>query len=209
MNEYETEEQQVEALKKWLKENMASMLLGLAIGMAGLGGWNYYVADRENHAQQASNLYMELIQILDVKGIDAKAVDINTRMVTDFADTPYASLAAIFIAGKEYEQDNRDEAVRQYEWVLKHGASDELKQLARLRLARLLVDMEKFDEAMSMIEAPHDPAYDAVYEELKGDLYYARGKYPQARTAYDRAIEKSGKAGRWLILKRQNLGENS
>ena len=209
MNEYETEEQQVEALKKWLKENIFSIMAGLGIGLAGLAGWNYYMVQKDTHLLQASDMYMEVVQNIAINGVNEKVIDMNTQMVTEYADTPYASLAALFIASKEYEKGNTDEVIAQYEWVIKHSPIEELKTIAEVRLTRILIEQQKYDEAKTYINASHAAAFDAVYEELKGDLLVAKGNRNEARQAYDKAIELSEKPGRWLILKRQNLGGNN
>ena len=69
MNEYETEEQQLEALKKWWKENATSLILGLAIGVSGLFGWRYYLDQNHMHAVMASDMYMQLVQSASTKTV--------------------------------------------------------------------------------------------------------------------------------------------
>ena len=208
MNEYETEEQQVEAVKKWLKENLSSLILGLGVGVFALGGWNYYVTEKNNHAFQASTMYMQAAQLMASNGVDEKVIDINNKLDNDFSDTPYASITSLLIAKKEYEKGNAEEAISQLEWVYKHAPADELKQLASLRLARILIDQQKLEQAMGYLTQAHDAAFDAVFEELKGDIFVAKGQIAEARVAYDKAIRLKGSASKWLQLKRQNLGEN-
>ena len=210
MNEYETEEQQVEAVKKWLKENFSSILFGLSAGLLALAGWNYYTSQRNNHAVEASNLYMQAVQRISQNGIDDKVIDINNQLNNDFSDTPYASITSLLLASKEYDRTRLDEALLQLQWVVKHASSDELKQLATLRLSRLLIEQKKYDEAMSYLnDETHPLAYDAQYAELKGDVYVAKGQVDEARAAYDKAINLSGGGNKWLILKRDNLGTDS
>ncbi|HHO58610.1 MAG TPA: tetratricopeptide repeat protein, partial [Thiotrichales bacterium] len=204
--EYETEDQQVEALKKWFKENLSSLIFGLAAGMLALGGWNYYIDQRNSHAQQASNLYMQAVAQIAANGVDDKIIDLNNKMNNDYADTPYAALTSLVIASKEYDNGNTDDAIAQLEWAAKHAGSEEIKQLATLRLSRLLIEQKKYDEAMNYLKTEHAAAFDATYEELKGDVYAAQGQLAQARSAYDKAISIKGNGNRLLILKRQNLG---
>lgn len=209
MNEYETEDQQVEALKKWLKENLSSLIFGLSAGMLALAGWNYYIGQKNTHAAQASDLYMQAVQLIARNGVDEKVIDINNQLNNNFSDSPYASITAMMIASKEYEKDKADEAVSQLEWVVRHAATDELKQIATLRLSRLLIEQKKYDEAMSYLnDREHPLAYDAEYAELKGDIYVAKGQKDEARAAYDKAINLGG-GNKWLIYKRDNLGGGS
>ena len=210
MNEYETEEQQVEALKKWWKENGTSLIVGLFVGVSALFGWRYYVEQNNVHAVQASDLYMQVMQSTVTKNIDEKTIDIHNQLINTYSDTPYAALASLALAKTEYENDNADGAVAQLELAVKHANDDVIKQIASLRLVRIYIEQKKYDEAMAMLNMKHAAAYDAQYEELKGDLYSARGEVAQARMAYDNAINLQGiAAGKWLKLKRQNLGQTA
>jgi len=210
MNEYETEEQQVEALKKWWKENGTSLIIGLFVGVSALFGWRYYVQQNNVHAVQASNLYMQVMQGNAGKTIDEKTIDTHNQLINTYSDTPYAALASLALAKTEYENDNADGAVAQLELAIKHANDEVIKEIASLRLVRIFIEQEKYDEAMAMLNVKHAAAYDAQYEELKGDVYSARGEVTQARTAYDKAIDLQGvAASKWLKLKRQNLGQGS
>lgn len=207
MNEYETEEQQVEALKKWWKENGTSLLVGLLVGVSGLFGWRYYVDQTHYHAVQASDLYMQVLQSTAINMVDDKTIDINNTLINEFSDTPYAALSSLALAKSEYEKDNVDVAIAQLELAVKHASDDVIKQIANLRLVKVYIEQEKYDQALTLLSLSHAAAYDSQYEELKGDLYLAKGDLALARTAYDKAIDLSGAAAsRWLKLKRQNLG---
>ena len=207
MNEYETEEQQVEALKRWWKENGTSLIVGLFVGISGLFGWRYYVDQNNFHAVQASNLYMQVMQSAALNSVDDKTIDINNQLINEFSDTPYAALSSLALAKSEYEKGNIDAATAQLEIAVKHASNDVIKQIANLRLAKVYIEQSKYDEAMALLNLSHAAAYDAQYEELKGDLYLAKGDVALARAAYDKAIDLQGAAAsRWLKLKRQNLG---
>jgi predicted negative regulator of RcsB-dependent stress response len=210
MNEYETEEQQIEALKKWWKENGTSLIIGLFVGVSALFGWRYYLEQNNVHALQASNLYMQVMQNTATQNIDEKTIDIHNQLINAYSDTPYAALASLALAKTEYQKDNTDGAVIQLELAIKHANDDVIKQIASLRLARVLIEQKKYDEAMALLNQSHDTAFDAQYEELKGDVHIARGDVTQARLAYDNAISLQGvAASKWLKLKRQNLGNST
>ena len=208
MNEYETEEQQIEALKKWWKENGTSLIVGLFVGVSALFGWRYYVEQNNAHYVIASDLYMQVLQGANSGAIDERTIDIHNQLVNAYSDTPYASLASLALAKTEYEKDNSDGAVAQLELAVKHASDEVIKQVANLRLVRVYIEQQKYDEAMAILNMKHAAAYDAQYEELKGDVYNAQGDIAQARLAYDKAIELQGiTASKWLRLKRQNLGQ--
>ena len=207
MNEYETEEQQVEALKRWWKENGTSLIVGLFVGVSGLFGWRYYVDQNNFRAMQASDLYMQVMQSAALNTVDDKTIDINNKLINEFSDTPYAALSSLALAKSEYEKSNIDAATAQLEIAVKHASNDVIKQIANLRLAKVYIEQSKYDEALVLLSLSHAAAYDAQYEELKGDLYLAKGDVALARAAYDKAIDLQGAAAsRWLKLKRQNLG---
>ncbi|HHJ34632.1 MAG TPA: tetratricopeptide repeat protein [Gammaproteobacteria bacterium] len=212
MNEYETEEQQLEALKKWWKENGTSLIVGLVVGVSALFGWRAYVQQNNAHAVQASDLYMQAIQSMamqpaDEKLVDVKAIDINNKLINEYTDTPYAALSSLALAKVEYEKGDVDSAIAQMELAVKHASDNIIKQIANLRLARLYIEQKKYSEASAILDMPHDTTYDAQFEELKGDVFSAKGDVAEARMAYDRAITlQGGAASKWLKLKRQNLG---
>lgn len=208
MSEYETEEQQIEALKKWWKENWTSLIVGVAVGVSALFGWRYYTEQQNVHATQASDMYMQIIQSVTLDKVDDKTEDLNNTLINNFSDTPYAALSSMLLARSEYEKGNTDAAIAQLELAVKHATDDQTKQIANLRLASLYIENKQFTDAEAALSRPHDDAYTAQYEELKGDLYHAQGETDKARSAYDNAISLQGaSASRWLKLKRQNLGE--
>ena len=210
MNEYETEEQQVEALKKWWKANGSSIIIGVLVGVLGLFGWRYYVDQNHVNAVQASDLYMQLVQSVAMNTVDDKTIDINNQLINDFADTPYAALSSLVLANSEYEKDNVDGAVAQLELAIKHASDENINQIASLRLASVYIEQEKYELASALLKMPHDTAFKARYEELRGDLYLAEGDIVKARTAYDKAIILFGATvSAMLKLKRQNLGSTN
>ena len=155
----------------------------------------------------ASDLYMQVMQSAALNTVDDKIIDINNKLINEFSDTPYAALSSLALAKSEYEKDNIDAATAQLEIAVKHASNDVIKQIANLRLAKVYIEQGKYEEALVLLNQSHAAAYDAQYEELKGDLYLAKGDVALARAAYDKAIDLQGAAAsRWLKLKRQNLG---
>jgi predicted negative regulator of RcsB-dependent stress response len=206
MNEYETEDQQLEAIKKWLKENSPSLIFGVLAGLATLFGWRYYIDHQHVHAMQGSDLYMQVVQSVASERVDDKTIDIHNQLLNEYTNTPYAALSALLLAKSEYQKGNVDAATAQLQLAIKYAADEETKQVANLRLASVYIEQKKFDEAKTALDTSHESAFEAQYEELRGDLYAAKGDMAEARKAYDSAIDLQGfAASRWLKLKRQNL----
>lgn len=207
MEHYETEDQQLDAIKKWWNENGTSLLIGIAIGVAVLSGWDFYHDQKNMHSTEASDMYISLVTQINSNAYDESSREKSRLLVTDYSDTPYASLFSLVLAKYEFEKGNVDEAISQYKWIISHSNEDEMKHVARLRLIRILLDQKNYDEAETwlMTERPH--GFEPRYQELMGDLYVARGDIEQARVAYDKAIAQDGNAtSQWLRLKRQDLG---
>jgi predicted negative regulator of RcsB-dependent stress response len=107
----------------------------------------------------------------------------------------------------EYENGDVESAIMHLRWASENATETDVRHVASLRLARILIAEEKYEEAETVLLAEHPAGFTAGYEELKGDLYAARGETAQARIAYDKAINAAeGSPSRWLILKRQDLG---
>ena len=207
MEEFESEDQQIEAIKKWWKENGASLLLGLGIGVAALLGWREYLGYQTDHAAEASDIYQAVQTRVANNRLDdahSKKADI---LRNDFSDTPYAALVSLAQAKFEYENGMIEPAMMHLRWASDHAVEIDVQHVAKLRLARVLIAQKNYDEAETILLAEHPAGFTAGYEELKGDLYAAKGDTALARIAYDKAIiAADGSASRWLKLKRQDLG---
>jgi predicted negative regulator of RcsB-dependent stress response len=210
MEEFENEDQQIEAIKKWWKENGASLLLGLGIGVGALLGWREYLVYQTDHSAEASELYQAVQTQVANNRLDDVHIQKADRIRNEFSDTPYAALAALTQAKYEYESGNAESALMHLRWASENTGEDDVRHLADLRRARILIEQKKYDEAETILLAGHPAAFTAGYEELKGDLHVARGELAQARIAYDKAINAvDGAPSRWLQLKRQDLGSTA
>ncbi|MDH3342960.1 MAG: tetratricopeptide repeat protein [Gammaproteobacteria bacterium] len=208
MQDFETEEQQLEALKKWWKENSSSLLIGLAIGGFSLAGWNFYNTTKFEHGIEASDMYVSLVTQAEVSAAGELDVTNADKLVAAYSDTPYASLSALVVAKHEIAAGNVEQASSRLQWAMDNAIEDEVSVVARLRLARLMLSQKKYDDVNALLSVKHASAFDALYEELKGDMFVAKGELEQARIAYDKAINSSNASNRWLQLKRQDLGDS-
>jgi predicted negative regulator of RcsB-dependent stress response len=209
MEEFESEDQQIEAIKKWWKENGASLLLGLGIGVGALLGWREYLAYQTDHSAEASDLYQAVQTQVARNRLDDAHIIKADMIRNEYSDTPYAALVSLAQARFEYEHGNIDSALTHLRWAGDNSTESDVQHVANLRLARILIAQKKYDEAETILLAAYPSAFTAGYEELKGDLYTAKGEIGQARVAYDKAINATdGNASRWLKLKRQDLGSS-
>jgi len=188
---YDLEEQeQLATLKGWWKDNGASVLVvvaAAAISIAGWQGWRYWQAGQ---AQQAATLYESLQKGLQAN--DAKAVrDASGSLVERFPGSLYASMGALASARFHFERGDLKSARAQLQWAADRSSAEELRDLARLRLAGVMLDEKAYDEALGQLEMKHAPAMAAQFALLKGDVLVAKGRAAEAKAAYRLALEKA------------------
>jgi predicted negative regulator of RcsB-dependent stress response len=188
---YDLEEQeQLAQLKGWWKDNGTSVLVVVAAAVIAASGWFGWRNWQAGQAQQAAALYDSLQKGLQAN--DAKSVrDASGSLVEGFPRTLYASMGALASARFYLDRGDTKSARAQLQWVVDRSSSDELRDIARLRLAGVLLDEKAYDEALGLLEAKHAPAMAAQYAVLKGDILVAKGKAPEAKAAYRLALEKS------------------
>ena len=204
--DYETEEQQVEALKRWWKENGKLVITGLALGLSLVLGVRFYTTYSNERAESASYLFDQMISDQADDRQDIKTID--DRLLTEYATTAYATLSALVVAKQMVIDEDLAGARQKLQWVVDNSNNVELQHIARLRLIRVLTSMQEYDQALALANTDYPTSFAALYEELKGDLYLAKGDINQARIAYDKAILNAGaQSNRWLKLKRDDLGE--
>jgi predicted negative regulator of RcsB-dependent stress response len=202
---YETEEQQVEALKKWWQENGRYLIFGVILGLAILFGWNSWKDHRVTQGKAASELFSQLRGAVESSSLkDAKVFD--EKLMADYDGTAYASLGALAMAKAYVGQDNLAEAENKLRWTMDNSSQQEIKEVARLRLAQVLIAMEKYDDALALLATELPPSYVSLIEELRGDALRAQGKLDEARAAYDKALLTAGGRAEYLQLKRDSLG---
>lgn len=183
------EQEQLDELKAWWKQHgtlIVSLILAAAAGFAGWQGWRWH---QREQAAQASVLYDTVAKA--VQAGDAKAMrDASGALVENYPRTLYASMGALVAARFYFDRNDAKNAKLQLQGVLERSPSEDFRDLARLRLAAILVEEKAYDEALKLLETKHGAAYDAQYAALKGDVLVAKNQTAEARTAYKLALEK-------------------
>ena len=196
MAQHLTEEEQIEALKRWWKENWLSIVLPIVVAVVGYVGWTFWQDNREQRAQAASDQYQQLLELVEVTpGSDLTGEQkINVRaqatsIIEQFGDSMYADLSGLLLARFAVDDGDYEEAENILRTVAAQSDNTGLVQLANARLAKVLLNLEKHDEALSLVRQPQDQAYKSLYAEIRGDIYLAQNKPEEAHTAYQQALE--------------------
>ena len=193
MATYDLEEQErIDGLKSWWDVYGTLVIIMVAIFVAGVSGtqaWKYY---QKQQSDQTVELFNSL-QVIDESGDSGKTRD-AARLLTDgFPDSGYASRAALISARASIDAKDIKNAREPLQWMLGNSKESELKDVARLRLAGLLLDEKKHDEALRLLENKHSEFFDSLYGDLKGDIYADKGSISEARSAYKMAMNKADK----------------
>ncbi len=189
---YDLEEQeQLASVKGWWHDNGTRVLAVIAVAAIAASGWQAWRIWQANQAQEAGAQYDALLKA--AQGGDAKALrDAGGTLVESFPRTLYASMGALVAARFHVERADLKNAKAQLQWVVDRSPSEELRDLARLRLAAVLLDEKAHDEALALLDAKHAMPLEGQYAALKGDILVAMNKAADAKAAYRLALEKSG-----------------
>lgn len=184
------EQEQLEGLKAWWKDN-ANWILGVTLfallAVGGWRGWHYYQTKQSNEAATLFDQFAEQMASNDAKRINDAAAVLTDR----YARTIYAARAALAAAQFNEQGKAIPQAKTQLQWVLDHTAEASLKDVAHLRLAALLLDEKNYADALKQLDATHPAAFDGLYADLRGDVLSAQGKRDEARLAYQQAFDKT------------------
>ncbi|MEM7562376.1 MAG: tetratricopeptide repeat protein [Pseudomonadota bacterium] len=203
----DTEEEQVEQIKAWFKQNGMSIVLGIVIGVGGIGGYRYWDYVQETTAEQASDYYSQMMSALG--SADSENVELYAgRLISEFDGTEYALLAYLALARHQVSQDAFEQAQDSLQQALEKAGTDPIGFVARTRLAMVQLQLQEYDQAMSTLSADYPAEFAAVVAELKGDVLAQQGKLSEAAEAYRNAMQADpGPAnGEFVQQKLEDLG---
>ena len=189
MAAYDLEEQeQLAELKAWWKQYgnlLINLLLGVMVAILAWQGWNYYQSKQAGESGLLYNALQAAIQKNDLQQIKVA----NGELVSKYGSSTYASLGALMTAKALVDSGDTKTARLQLNWVIEH-ASEELRDLARLRLAALMVDEKEFDAALKQLDGKSVVALEPRFAEMRGDVLVEQGKKKEAVEAYTQALSK-------------------
>ncbi|CAN5412401.1 tetratricopeptide repeat protein [soil metagenome] len=195
-----TEEEQAERVKAWIRNYAPSIILGVALAIACIFAWRFWQQKQETFRVKASAHYEMLLGSL--VGHDDAAVQYHaSRLMEDYAKTPYAKLAALMLARQAVNTNKLTIAAEKLQWVIDQAHEPVLREIARIRLARVFLADNKADKALELLRIVDQPSYAAEIAEVKGDIYVKMGKKADARAAYAQALQgmSDSDAGKALL----------
>ncbi|CBL45763.1 Hypothetical protein HDN1F_21800 [gamma proteobacterium HdN1] len=215
---YHTEEEQIQAIKDWWKDYGNTVLIGFGLALAILFGWKAWQSSAKDKSDTAATAYMQMqdaAQAMRQQPPVASAADgskvetpqhatflhMAEQIKKDYPDSGYAIMAALQLARDKV--DNNDAAAAEVElrWALDHKPNPALTTIINMRLARVLAMKGDIDGGLKVLEGIQPEAQRAEYEEVKGDLYYAKGDMTKAREAYQASMNAGGGSASQAILK--------
>lgn len=192
MEIYQTEEQQVEAIKGYWAQNGNTIIAGIALGFAGFIGFNLYQDNQLEQELAVSESYQTLIE---QSTKDSKAFAENgEKFISENGNNSYVALTALALAKEAASHKDWPQVQKQLTTAIETAPTDGIKAIASLRLARVQVQLEQYTEALATLNGNLPESFTAAIEEIKGDAYVQQGKADLARNAYQAAIAADGMA---------------
>ena len=179
----ETEEQQLEEIRKWWREYGRTIVLGVVLGLSGIGGWSLWRTHLNTQAETASSLYQRLLDTATSSNAES-AIAQTDALIDQYPDSSYAVLGALVGARGAYQNQDATTAKRFLEWAAKHGEVLEVRSIATLRLARILTEEGQHDAALKQLDTITNTNFNMLSNELRGDVLRAQGNIDDARNAY-------------------------
>ncbi len=208
-NEHLDDHELGELARNWLRNNFGAILIGLAGGLGLIWGYGKYQDWRVVERDRAGLDYGRYLAAVEKKDAD-EIQKIGAELRTKFKDSPYAVLTAMSEAERAIASgDKKEEAVASLRWAQDNANSPELKDLARLRLSRALIDSGKLDEALSVLTSIQSIGFGGPVNEARGDILLAQGKAADAKLAYEQALAELDAVTprrKFVEMKRDDIG---
>ena len=186
MEVYQTEEEQVDAIKAWWDKNGKSTLVGIVIVLASVFGWNKWNEQQQDISASASMRYQEMVTQMQ-KDPDG-AVAMGESLKQEFKGSHYSVLAALMMAKIEVDRGQLEIAAAELSWAVEQSNNPLFVDLANSRLARVILAQGRADDALETASKVNSKGFIGIASEIKGDAYISKGERKNARSAYQQAL---------------------
>tara|TARA_B100000530_G_scaffold222956_1_gene143424 strand:+ start:354 stop:1022 length:669 start_codon:yes stop_codon:yes gene_type:complete len=217
-----TEEESIEAIKKWWDENGKQLLVAVIVVLGGYGGWSLWQNTELAASELASDLYEEILEISLLEAGESPTeqerndiIRIANELMESHSDSVYAQYGALFASQQHVIGNDLDAAEDALGWILENpqtsifGDEDQgLVLTVTLRLARIVLSRGDAERALGIVNNVIPGSFEAGYAELRGDIYYALGRNVDARESYV-AAQQAGSVSEVLQLKLSELPDGN
>ncbi len=183
-----TDQDEIEQIKKWWKENGSSLLTGIVVGLGLLFGWQGWNQYKDGQGVGASQ-YFEQMQNALVQQDKKKAGEIGEQLLQQYDGTIYAANGALAMAAIKMEQGDSAGARFHFQWVLENSSFDHPRQLARLGMARSYLSQGEVEQALKQLEIEQKGLFGSHFSEVRGDALRKQGNHSEAQVAYVEALQ--------------------
>jgi predicted negative regulator of RcsB-dependent stress response len=187
MDIYASDDEKAEEIKQWWRDNGRSVIIGVLFGAVAIFGYKYWMNYQNVQTEQASLLFQQTLEELSTNNIEPAQVNTDV-LKAQYANTAYATFSALQLARQQIEQGDNASAKAQLEWVAKESKLAGLRDLARIRLAKMIFNENQYEQALAVINQTETQAYASLSAELEGDIAKQQGQIDVAHAAYQRAI---------------------
>ena len=188
MADYSAEEEQLEKVKEWWRENRNYVIAGVVLGLLAVFGWRGWETHTRTLAEEGS-MHFENLHVAVQMGQYEQAAGVALDLREHYARTPYAALGSLVVARAALDAGETEMALESLRWAMDNARSREIQGLARLRLARVKFDQQDSEAALALLERPPRQTFASAYAELRGDIHAAEGRVEKAREAYQIALD--------------------
>jgi predicted negative regulator of RcsB-dependent stress response len=192
------EQEQVDALKAFWASYGNLIMWTVTLALAAFAGWSWWQKLERDKSLQASTMYGEL-QSAASAGDDKRAAQIFGDMKAKVAKTTYTQLGGLLAAKVQADKGDAASAIASLQWVADAG-NDENAAVAHLRLAGLLADAKKYDDALKQLALVKPASFAPLVSDRRGDIELAQGQTEAAVKAYKIAYDGLPETTQYRVL---------
>jgi predicted negative regulator of RcsB-dependent stress response len=189
LTEYLTEQEQIEILKNWIKQYSLVILAGVVIAVVTISGWRYWQQRQQTILSHASAVYDEMLSMRAQNDSTATLVQAE-KIFKKYPKTTYGEMAAFMMARTAVTKKDFPEAEKQLQWVLDNSKTNSIRQIARIRLARIQIAINHPEKALDELKTIEDKSFAGLIDEIRGDAFLGMKDTKNARLAYQQALDE-------------------
>ncbi|MDT8370769.1 MAG: tetratricopeptide repeat protein [Gammaproteobacteria bacterium] len=187
MDIYASDDEKGEEIKQWWRDNGLAVAVACVLVIAGIIGGRYWIAHNATQTEMASLRYQAVVNAI-AQDDSETAEDTTTQLLSEFTKTPYAVFSAFEMVKYSASNDDLTSSKTYLNWIIEHAKLSGQIDVARMRLAQILLSEKQYQEAIILTQQSDSSAFASLFSELRGDIYVAQDQKQEARVAYQTAL---------------------